>query len=99
MIKDNQMRRLIKIMNKTDNISLSASKTDMDEKTARKYLKLNKLPSELKKEHSWVTRKDPFEEDWNEVCELLSKNNGLNAKTIFEYLQKKYPKKYQDGQK
>jgi hypothetical protein len=99
MIKDNQMRRLIKIMNKTDNISLSASKTDMDEKTARKYLKLNKLPSDLKKEHSWITRKDPFEENWNEVCELLTRNNGLNAKTLFEYLQKKYPEKYQDGQK
>ena len=99
MIKDNQMRRLIKIMNKTNNVSLSASKTDMDEKTARKYLKLNKLPSELRKTHTWITRKDPFEEVWDEVCSLLSGNNGLSAKTIFEYLQKKYPEKYQDGQK
>jgi hypothetical protein len=99
MIKNNQMRRLIKIMNKTNNISLSASKTDMDEKTARKYLKLNKLPGELKKEHTWITRKDPFKDVWNEVCDLLSVNAGLNAKTIFEYLQKKYPAKYPDGQK
>jgi hypothetical protein len=37
----------------------------MDEKTARKYREIGKLPSELQQEHDWRTRKDPFEEAWD----------------------------------
>ena len=34
---------------------IAASKSGMTPKTARKYLKINKLPSELKKERKWKT--------------------------------------------
>ncbi len=98
MIKDYQVRRLIRIMNITNNLSLSAAKTGMDEKSARKYLKLNRLPSEVKKEHDWSTRKDPFEAISDEINELLNSNHGLEAKTMFIYFQKKYPGRFQDGQ-
>jgi len=40
----------------------------MDEKTARKYMRLDRLPSEIKEEHTWQTRKDPFEEVWEDLC-------------------------------
>ena len=48
-------------INKKKNLTVAAAKTGMDEKTARKYRKQGKLPSQLKKEHIWRTRKDPFE--------------------------------------
>jgi hypothetical protein len=85
-------------MNTTNNLSLSASKTGMDEKTARKYLKLKKMPEDIQKAHNWSTRKNPFESDWEEISELLESNFGLEAKSILDYLQEKYPNKYDEGQ-
>lgn len=73
-------------------------KAGMDEKTARKYRRLGKLPSELKTQHTWRTRKDPFEDTWHEIKMMLEVNPGLEAKTIFEDLQRKNPGKFADGQ-
>jgi hypothetical protein len=38
------------------NLSISAAKAGMDDKTARKYRDTGKLPSELTKEHTLGTR-------------------------------------------
>jgi hypothetical protein len=35
---------------------------------------------------------------WDEVQQLLASNAGLEAKTVFEHLQRSYPGQYQDGQ-
>jgi hypothetical protein len=70
----------------------------MDEKTARKYRKLGKLPSELEQQHTWRTRKDPFEDFWHEIKSMLEINPGLEAKTIFEDLQRRNPGRFADGQ-
>jgi len=80
------------------NKSQAAMKAGMDEKTARKYLSQGKLPSELKTEHTWRTREDPFHEVWEEVRSMLEVNSGFEAKTLFEYLQREYPGQFQDGQ-
>ncbi len=77
---------------------IAAMKAGMDEKTARKYREFGKLPSELKQEHDWRTRKNPFEEAWDSIKEMLSINPGLEAKTIFEDLQRKQPGRFADGQ-
>lgn len=83
---------------KSNNLSLSALNADMDVKTARKYVKSGKLPSQMPVEHNWRTRKDPFEEDWS-LCEaLLFDAPELEAKTIFEYLCDQFPGRYQEGQ-
>ncbi len=76
----------------------SAGKAGMCEKTARKYLESGKLPSELKEEHTWRTREDPFESDWPEIKGMLETQPKLEALTIFQYLQRQEPGKYQDGQ-
>ncbi|MFQ6067301.1 MAG: IS21 family transposase [bacterium] len=76
----------------------AAAKADMDEKTARKYRGLGKLPSEIKVEHTWRTREDPFAEVWEEVREKLEINPGLEAKTLFEDLQRRYMGVFADGQ-
>ena len=47
--------------------------------TARKYLKANRLPSELKKQHDWNTRQDIFTDIWPEVVEFLENNTGIEA--------------------
>ena len=78
--------------------AIAAAKAGMDEKTARKYVRIGKLPSEIGKNHNWQTRQDPFEADWEQIKGLLKANPGLEAKTIFEYLQREKPDEYQDGQ-
>jgi len=76
----------------------AAMKAEMHVQTARKYLKLGKLPSELKKPHYWLTRENCFAEAWKEIEELLNCAPGLQAKTVFGYLQKQYPSKFREGQ-
>jgi hypothetical protein len=98
MVTDAQVRRL-KRLSKTENTQeLAAAKAGMHVKTARKYLKSAKLPSEDKPERDWRTRKDPFERVWNEIQQQLDGNPGLEAKTVFEALQRKCPGEFADGQ-
>jgi hypothetical protein len=71
----------------------------MDRKTARKYRDQAKLPSELENwPRAWRTREDPFADVWEEVREHLEASPGLQAKTLFEWLQRRYPGRFQDGQ-
>lgn len=98
MVTDNQVRTLHKSMNKKSTISAAADKAGMDRKTARKYIQLGKMPSEVAATHSWRTRKDPFEEVWPEIRQKLEVNPGLQSKTLFEDLQRRYPGRFQNGQ-
>jgi len=98
MVTDQQVRRLMKLVKTEKTQSTAASKAGMDVKTARKYIQLKQLPGELEVEHTWSTREDPFSEVWDEVKTKLETNAGLEAKTLFDYLQPKYPGKFSDGQ-
>lgn len=98
MVTNQQVRRLKSMKNIMSSIDKAAMKAGMCEKTARKYLKEDKLPSELKQEHNWETRKDPFGDVWEEITDMLKINSGLEAKTIFENLTENYPDKFQEGQ-
>lgn len=98
MVTDNQVKELFKLMEKDKTTKLAAMKTGMDEKTARKYLRSGKLPSDSKPGHNWRTRKDPFETIWPEVELQMGINPGLEAKTLFEHFQRTYPGKFQNGQ-
>ena len=79
-------------------LGLAAAKAGMDEKTARKWRFLGKMPEEVSVEHSWRTREDPFEEVWAGLEEKLRINPGLEAKTLFEDLQRRNPGRFGDGQ-
>jgi hypothetical protein len=98
MVTDQQVRRLFKMSQKEKTFAIAASKAGMDEKTARKYCRLGKLPSEVEADHTWRTREDPFKDVWEEVREMLEVNPGLEAVTLFMYLQRKYPGRFSDGQ-
>lgn len=98
MVTDQQVRRLVLLMKSERTKATAAAKAGMDPKTARKYLKSGKMPSKLKKNHDWKTRRNPFEADWAQIKELLEVNSSLEAKTIFKFLQQQRPDKYQNGQ-
>lgn len=98
MVTDEQVRRLMKRIQTETTLALAAAKSGMDEKTARRYRQLGKLPSECRPDHDWRTRVDPFELDWGLIRGLLEAQPELEAKTIFEFFQREHPGKYQDGQ-
>lgn len=98
MVTDQQVRRLMKLLQTEKTLATAAAKAGMDEKTARKYRELGKLPSEVKVKQTWRTREDRFAAVWDGVRAKLRINPGLEAKTLFEDLQRRYPGQFADGQ-
>ncbi len=98
MVTDEQVRRLFMFASKESTKALVASKAGMSLRTAFKYQKSGQLPSQTKQPHDWLTRQDPFANEWDWMVEMLEVNPGLEAKTIFDHLQRKDPGQYQDGQ-
>lgn len=91
-----QVELLMKYKRQKPEISMInlANKADMSVKTARKYLKLEKLPSELKKPRTYRTRTDPFEKHQQLIQQLLEKTPDLQAKTLLYYLMEHFPEEY-----
>ncbi len=98
MVTDQQVRKLMSLIKKEKSLAAAAAKSGMDEKTARKYRRLGRLPSEMRTPHTWRTREDPFAAVWGEIREKLKTNPGLEAKTLFEDLGRRYPGRFGEGQ-
>ena len=98
MVSDEQVKRLWRLAGRKMPFEIAATKAGMDPKTARKYLQDRRLPSEMRSKHSWRTRLDPFADIWKEVQQLLAVEPGLQAKTLFGYLQERHPGQFKDGQ-
>src|SRR4051794_27676749 len=98
MVTDQQILRLRQALQKGMPLSLAAAKAGIDRKTARKYWQQDALPSEVAVKHDWRTRKDPFDDVWPWVQEQLTLNPGLQAKTLFQALQRDHPGYFPDGQ-
>src|SRR3954447_18307341 len=99
MITDPQVRKLRSLGRHGAAKELAALKAGMDPKTARKYRRLGKLPSEVKRmDRDWRTRTDPFAEVWEQIQQSLQLNPGLEAKTIFADLQRRFPGRFPNGQ-
>jgi len=73
VVTDQQVRLLRKLSKTEKRLSIAAAKAGMDEKTARKYRSLKRLPSEVQVERTWRTREDPFAAVWDEVEGKLRK--------------------------
>jgi len=97
MVSDRQVKRLWRLAQKLS-VEAAAAKSGMDSKTARKYLRDRRLPSEMRQKHTWRTRPDPFADTWEEIRQLLTAEPELQPKTLFEHLQRRYPGRFQDGQ-
>lgn len=100
MVTDIQVRKLKKYLSQGKTLGVAALQAGMDEKTGRKYRDLSKMPSEIKAERirDWRTREDPFDEIWESIVPFLQSNAGLEAKTLFDHIQRLYPGRYSDGQ-
>jgi hypothetical protein len=98
MVTDNQVRRLFRLSKTERNQEIAASKAGMDVKTARRYQAAGKLTSELRGERMWRTRPDPFAEVWEQIRERIKASPGLEAKTLFEALQREQPGRFAEGQ-
>ena len=98
MVTDRLFRRLRKLIQTEDTLAKAADKAGVDEKTARKYRDSDPLPSQRRVPHTWRTREDPFQDVWPELVEQLRLNPGLQAKTLFDDLQRRYPGRFPDVQ-
>ena len=95
---DSQVRRLMEEFSRCGEVGKAAMKADMNRKTAAKYLKSKKLPSESAQPRGWRTRPDPLEEDWGAIETMLAANPELEARTIFDDLLERKPDQYVPGQ-
>jgi hypothetical protein len=98
MIKDAQVRKLRRLLGEGFPLYLAALKVGMDTKSAAKYRHAERLPSESFTPRTWRTREDPFQDVWPGIGDLLELNPGLQAKTLFEDLQRRFPGRFQEGQ-
>jgi len=85
-------------MSKSGKISQAAMKAGLDRKTAGKYVREGKLPSEMPVAQPRRTRADPFEADWPDLARRLADAPELEAKTLFEWLREDKPSRYEPGQ-
>jgi hypothetical protein len=85
-------------MQKHGAIGRAAMRAGMDRKTARKYVRAGKLPSELRTPHTWRTRDDPFAADWPTVVAMLEEAPELEATTLLDHLLACNPEAYTPGQ-
>lgn len=98
MVTDKQVRLLMKGIQRETSLAVAAAKAGMSEKTARRYRDLGKLPGEVRPRHDWRTRQDPFEAVWAKVRDHLEREPGLEARTLFDALQREHPGQFADGQ-
>jgi hypothetical protein len=91
MVTDGQVLELRRWLRQGLSLAASARMARMDEKTARKYREDPRLPSARKKPRSYRTRFDPFAGVWHEVEARLEVEPRLQAKTLFEWLQARFP--------
>jgi hypothetical protein len=98
MTKDAQVTRLRQLLGEGHPPYLAALKVGMDAKTARKYRHADRLPSESFTPRIWRTREDPFQDVWPELRDRLERAPGLQAETLFEDLQRRFPGRFPDSQ-
>lgn len=97
MMTDYQVKCLFKYYGKTFHIGYSAMKSDMDRKTAAKYIESGSLPSELDKNRDWRTRKDPLSKIWETAEAFVSDSPDLEAKALFDHLMEIHPDKLDES--
>jgi hypothetical protein len=69
----------------------SAAKAGISERSARRIEGAQSLPSQ-RPQRNWRTREDPLSAVWDsEVIPLLQTDARLNAVTLLEELQRRYP--------
>lgn len=96
-ITNNQIRLFMQSKKREKSIQTAAAQAGFSERSA--YYIANRSFEIADRKRSWKTRLDPFEEVWkNELVPLLESSPKLEARTLLEELQKRYPNQYPDKQ-
>ena len=96
MITDHQVHKYKQHRNKLSQVA-SAAKAGISERSARRIEAAQRLPSQ-RPQRSWRTREDPLSAVWDsEVIPLLQTDARLNAVTLLEELQRRYPGQWDSG--
>ena len=98
MKKDTEVKLLMQERRKGTPQRIAAARAGMSERTARTYEQAGQLPSQLKRPHTWVTRPNPFEEDWPWVVAQLQRDPALQGATLFGLLCERHPGHYRPTQ-
>jgi hypothetical protein len=89
-ITDHQVHKYKQHRNKLSQVA-SAAKAGISERSARRIEDAQSLPSQ-RAARNWRTREDPLSAVWDsEVIPLLQTDAQLNAVTLLEELQRRYP--------
>jgi hypothetical protein len=98
MKKDAEVLLYMRERNKGTTQAVAAARAGMSVKTAHKYERAGKLPSQVKRPHTWRSRPNPFEADWPWVVEQLERDPALQATTLFALLCAMQPGTYRSSQ-
>jgi transposase len=98
VVTDEQVKLLMSLLKQGIVQVTAAAKAGMSERTARKYVRSGGTPSAVKAPHTWRTRSDPFGEVWTEIEALLKQDSGLQAKAVWEEMNRQHPGRFSAGQ-
>ena len=96
MVTDLQVRLMRRKLREGKSQEAAAAAAGMSVRTARQWQR-GHLPSQVDQPRHWRTRKDPFAGIWaEEIVPLLEsdKDGDLQATTILEYLDERYPDRF-----
>jgi hypothetical protein len=95
-ITDHQVHKYKQHRNKLSQVA-SAAKAGISERSAWRIEVAQRLPSQ-RPQRNWRTREDPLSAVWDsEVIPLLQTDARLNAVTLLEELQRRYPGQWDSG--
>src|SRR5919108_271363 len=92
-----QVKELWRQVQQGASLRTAAMRANTDRKTARKYRAGGKLPNQARKPRTWRTWPDALAEVWPAVAEQLQREPRLQAKTLWEWLQRTQPGKYPES--
>ena len=98
MKKDTEVKLYMQARRQGLSQRLAAARAGMSERTARKYERAGKLPSQMKRPRTWKTRENPFEEDWPWIEEHLERDPALQGTTLFALVCARHPGRYRPTQ-
>src|SRR5947207_15599492 len=98
MKKDSEVKLYMQARKTGKSQKLAAAAAEMSERTGRKYERMGTLPSQLKQPRTWLTRKNPFEQDWDWVVSQLERDPALQATTLLALLIEQHPDRYRPTQ-
>ena len=96
-ITNNQIRLFMQSRERGKSAAIAAAQAGFSERSS--YIIENRSFETASRKRGWKTRVDPFETVWqSELIPLLESSPKLEARTLLEELQKRYPDQYPEKQ-